>query len=128
MVSKLYTDFDLTFKLNANGDISQLSDEDCIRQAILNAVHLVSFDIPFNEWYAANAKYYLFESADKITESELKKRLRDVLLFDSRLKDPQITVTYNDVNNAYFCIIDIVVYVEMLNRDISEQIKFERKR
>lgn len=127
-MSKLYTDFDLTFKLNANGDIAQFTDEDCIRQAIINSVHLVSFDIPFNEWYAANAKYYLFESSDKITESELIKRIRDVLLFDSRLKDPRVTVSYTDVNNSHFCLIDIVVYVEMLNRDINEQIKFERKR
>lgn len=127
-MTKLYTDVDLSFNINVNGDIYSLSDEDCIRQTIKNSVHMVSFDVPFNEWYAANIKYYLFENADKITESELKKRINDVLLFDPRLKDPRITVTYEDVNSAYFCIIDIVVFVEMLNRDLTEQIKFERKR
>lgn len=127
-MSKLYTDVDLSFKLNPNGDIREFSDEDCIRQSIRNAVHMVSFDVPFNEWYAANIKYYLFEHADKITESELKRRINDVLLFDPRLKNPSITVKYDEVNNLQFCIIDIVVYVEMLNRDINEQIKIERKR
>lgn len=127
-MNKLYTDVDLSFKLNPNGDIYTLSDEDCIRQAIKNSVHMESFDVPFNEWYSANVKYFLFENGDKITESELKKRIRDVLLFDSRLQDPRITVSYDELNNAQFCIIDIVVYVEMMNRDINEQITFERKR
>ena len=57
----MYTDFDLNFERTANGDISTLSDEGCIRQVIQNSIQMNSYDIPFNKWYAANIKNYLFD-------------------------------------------------------------------
>lgn len=127
-MSKLYTDFDLSFKLNANGDVSDLSDEDCIRASIINSINLESFDIPFNDWYAPNIKYQLFEQQNKIAVSDVKKRIIDVLNLDPRLRNPSVEISYGEVNNVTICIIDITVYVVMLNKEIKEQLKFERVR
>lgn len=127
-MSKLYTDFDLSFKLNANGDVSDLSDVDCIRASIINSINLESFDIPFNDWYAPNIKYQLFEQQNKIAVSDVKKRIIDVLNLDPRLRNPSVEISYGEVNNVTICIIDITVYVVMLNKEIKEQLKFERVR
>lgn len=127
-MSKLYTDFDLSFKLNVNGDVSDLSDVDCIRASIINSINLESFDIPFNDWYAPNIKYQLFEQQNKIAVSDVKKRIIDVLNLDPRLRNPSVEISYGEVNNVTICIIDITVYVVMLNKEIKEQLKFERVR
>lgn len=122
----LYTDFDINFDVNQNGDISSLSDEDCIRQVIKNSVNMDMWDIPFNKWYAANLKYYLFEHANKITESEMIESIRTVLLLDRRLRDPQITISYS--SDYQYCNIDIKVFVIILEQTIEETIKVERVR
>lgn len=125
---KLYTDFDLSFTLNANGDVASFTDEDCIRAAIKNSINFESFDIPFNQYYAPNIKYYLFDQHNKIMASDLKRNLIEVLNLDPRFSNPSVDVNYQDINGIYFCIIDITVYVSMLNKDITEQIRFERVR
>lgn len=122
----LYTDFDLSFERTPNGDISQLSDEGCIRQIIKNSVQMNSYDIPFNKWYAANIKNYLFEHPNKIMEAEIKTSIRDVLLLDPRLKDPQIEITYS--SDYQYCYINITVYVVILDKDVKETIELERVR
>lgn len=122
----LYTDFDITFELNANGDINTLTDEDCIRQVIKNSVNMESWDIPFNKWYAANLKYYLFEHPNKITESEMIESIRNVLLLDRRLKNPEVKISYS--NDYQYCTIDIKVFVIILDKNIEQQITVERVR
>lgn len=122
----LYTDFDISFKLNENGDISLLSDEGCIRQVIRNSIALNSYEIPFNKWYAVNIKKYLFENPDKITEMEIKKSISDVLLLDERLRDPEIAISYSA--DYQTCIIEIKVYVILLDKMVSEKIYFENVR
>ena len=122
----LYTDFDISFKLNENGDISLLSDEGCIRQVIRNSIALNSYEIPFNKWYAVNIKKYLFENPDKITEMEIKKSISDVLLLDERLRDQKIVISYSA--DYQTCIIEIKVYVILLDKTVSEKIYFENVR
>lgn len=122
----LYTDFDLSMKLTPNGDISSLSDEDCIRQVIKNSIRLDEFDIPFNDWYTPNIKLILFDTGNKIFEAELKKRIRDVLLLDPRLKDPTVEISYT--NDGQMCFIDILVYSILLDRSINYQEKIDLKR
>ena len=126
-MNKLYTDFDLSFELNENtNDLKDLTDEDIIRTTIKNSVNMNEYDIPFNKWYAANLKYYLFEQPNKIIESEIKKTLTSVLNLDPRLKNPIIDISYSA--DYRYCYIDITVFVMMLNKDISEKIKFDRVR
>lgn len=126
-MNRLYTDLDLSFELNENtNDLKELTDEDIIRIAIKNSVNMNSFDIPFNNWHATNLKNYLFEQPNKIIESEIKKTITNVLNLDSRFKNPVIDITYSP--DYKYCYIDIIVFVIMLNRDISEQIKFDRVR
>ncbi len=125
-MGQLYTDFDIGFELNANGDIAGLSDEGCIRQSIKNSIQLNSYDIPFNAWYAANIKNYLFEHPNKIIESEIKKSIIEVLSLDSRLDDPSVEVTYSE--DGQFCYIDITVYVIIMGKTINETIKLDRAR
>lgn len=122
----LYTDFDIEFTLNQNGDIGTLSDEDCIRQVIRNSVNMEQWDIPFNKWYAANLKYYLFEHPNKITEAEMIESIRTVLLLDRRLRDPEVKITYS--NDFQYCNIDIKVFVIILEKTVNETIKVERVR
>ena len=122
----LYTDFDISLELNANGDINTLTDEDCIRQVIKNSVNMESWDIPFNKWYAANLKYYLFEHPNKITESEMIESIRNVLLLDRRLKNPEVKISYS--NDYQYCTIDIKVFVIILDKNIEQQITVERVR
>lgn len=122
----LYTDFDISFNLNENGDISLLSDEGCIRQVIRNSIALNSYEIPFNKWYAVNIKKYLFENPDKITEMEIKKSITDVLILDERLRDPEISISYSA--DYQTCIIEIKVYIILLDKTISEKIYFENVR
>lgn len=122
----LYTDFDIDFTLNQNGDIGTLSDEDCIRQVIRNSVNMEQWDIPFNKWYAANLKYYLFEHPNKITEAEMIESIRTVLLLDRRLRDPEVKITYS--NDYQYCNIDIKVFVIILEKTVDETIKVERVR
>lgn len=128
MSNKLYTDISLKFNLNENGDISSLTDEDCIRIAIINSVNLESFDIPFNNWYAPNIKYQLFEQHNKIIASDTKRHIIDVLKLDPRFSDPKVEIDYQEINGIYYCIMDVTVYVSMLSKEITEQIKFERVR
>lgn len=123
-MSDNYTDFDMAFEETPNGDISQLSDEGCIRQVIKNSVNMNSYDVPFNSWYAANIKYYLFETPNKITESEIRKSIIDVLLLDQRLSDPSVDITYS--SDQLFCIIDIKVFVSILQTYVTEKIKIDR--
>lgn len=125
-MAQLYTDFDINFELNANGDIGSLSDEGAVRQVIKNSIQLNSFDIPFNNWYAANIKRYLFEHPNKITESEIKRSIEDVLKLDSRLKDPNVKITYSE--NGQFCYIDVSVYIVILDKTVNEQVKLDRAR
>ena len=122
----MYTDFDLNFERTANGDISTLSDEGCIRQVIQNSIQMNSYDIPFNKWYAANIKNYLFEHPNKITEIEIKSSIREVLLMDPRLKDPQIEISYS--NDYQYCYININVYVVILDKEVDHVIELERVR
>ena len=122
----LYTDFDISLELNANGDINTLTDEDCIRQVIKNSLNMESWDIPFNKWYAANLKYYLFEHPNKITESEMIESIRNVLLLDRRLKNPEVKISYS--NDYQYCTIDIKVFVIILDKNIEQQITVERVR
>lgn len=122
----LYTDFDISLELNANGDINTLTDEDCIRQVIKNSVNMESWDIPFNKWYAANLKYYLFEHPNKITESEMIESIRNVLLLDRRLKNPEVKISYS--NDYQYCTIDIKVFVIILDKNVEQQITVERVR
>lgn len=125
-MSKLYTDFDLSFELNHNNDLKEITDEDVIRIVIRNSVLMNSYDIPFNSWYAADIKKYLFEHPNKISESEIKKSIMDVLNLDNRLRDPSVEISYS--SDGSFCIIDITVFVIMLNADIKEKIKVDRVR
>lgn len=122
----LYTDFDISLELNANGDINTLTDEDCIRHVIKNSLNMESWDIPFNKWYAANLKYYLFEHPNKITESEMIESIRSVLLLDRRLKNPEVKISYS--NDYQYCTIDIKVFVIILDKNIEQQITIERVR
>lgn len=122
----LYTDFDISLELNANGDINTLTDEDCIRQVIKNSVNMESWDIPFNKWYAANLKYYLFDHPNKITESEMIESIRNVLLLDRRLKNPEVKISYS--NDYQYCTIDIKVFVIILDKNVEQQITVERVR
>lgn len=125
-MAKLYTDFDLSFELNYNNDLKEITDEDAIRIVIRNSIMMNSYDIPFNSWYAANIKKYLFEQPNKISESEIKKSIMDVLLLDVRLQDPEVSISYSSDNK--FCNIDVTVFVVMLNRTINETIKINRIR
>lgn len=126
-MNKLYTDFDLSFELNENtNDLKDLTDEDIIRIAIKNSANMNEYDIPFNKLYAANLKYYLFEQPNKIIESEIKKSLMSVLNLDPRLKNPIVDISYSA--DYKYCYIDITVFVVMLNKNISEKIKFDRAR
>lgn len=125
-MSGLYTDFDLSMDLTVNGDVAQLNDEGCIRQVINNSTLLNSFDIPFDNSYAANIKKYLFENPNKITESEIIKSISAVLLKDPRLEDPIIDITYS--SDYQFCYITITVYVVLMNKTITETISVERTR
>lgn len=122
----LYTDFDMSFNLSPTGDIGGLTDEGCIRQIIRNSVQMNSYDIPFNKWYAANIKNYLFENPNKISEAEIKNSIADVLLLDPRLKNPSVTIEYS--SNMQFCYITVVVYVVMMEQNITEKIELERIR
>lgn len=128
MMGKLYTDVDLSFKLNVNGDIANLTDEDCIRHSIINSCNLESFDIPFNSWYAPNLKYQLFEQHNKIVAADVKRHLVEVLNLDPRFRNPVVELGYAELNGINFCVIDITVYVVMLNKEITEQLKFESVR
>lgn len=121
----LYTDFSLDFNPNHNGDISQLTDEGCVRQSIRNCVLLNSFDIPFNN-KSCDIKKYLFENNNKITESEIIKNITYNLKSDPRLKDPEISITYT--SDGQFCNINVTVYVVSLNNKVTEIIKVEKVR
>lgn len=125
-MSQLYTDFDLSMKLNANGDLIPMTDEGCIRQVISNSVKLNTFDIPFNNWYAADISKYLFDNPNKIMESEITKSITDVLLMDPRLKDPEIKISYS--SDYQFMVVDITVYVVILDKVVSETIQLDRAR
>lgn len=122
----LYTDFDINFDLNQNGDISSLSDEDCIRQSIKNSVNMESWDIPFNKGYAANLKYHLFDHPNKISEAEMKDSIISVLLMDRRLRNPEVTITYSE--DYQYCNIDVKVFVIILEKTLNETISIERTR
>lgn len=122
----LYTDFDMSFELNATGDINSLNDEGCIRQAIRNSIQMESYDIPFNKWYATNISKYLFAHPDKIMEAEMKTSISTCLLLDPRLQDPTIKITYSP--DFQFCYIDITVYVVIIGKEVNETITLERVR
>lgn len=125
-MGKLYTDFDLSGELTENGDFALLSDESAIRQVIRNIINLNSYDIPFNNYFAANLRKYLFEFPNKIIEAEMKKSITDALLLDPRLKDPEINISYSP--DKQYCYIDVTVYVVILNQNINEIITLERIR
>lgn len=125
-MGKTYTDFELSMIPNANGDIKQLSDEECIIQSIKNACNLNSFDIPFDDSYSANIRKFLFDNPDKIRETEIKKSIKKVLSLDTRLSDPTVNITYT--TNFQVCYIDVSVYVVILGKTVTYQLTVEKAR
>lgn len=88
-----YTDFSLNFLSHpVTGDVSILTDEKSINQAIKNLVFTDKYEVPFNPSIGGNVRGTLFQMADSITEFEIKERLID--LFEGY--EPRISI--NDIS------------------------------
>lgn len=79
-MSNRYKDFNIFFHPHpATGDVSVVSDEKAIAQAIKNLVLTDSFEIPFNSNMAGNIRGLLFELNDPFAVGDIKDNIRLVI-------------------------------------------------
>lgn len=83
-----YSDISLNFTPNPiTGDVSPVSNERAVKNALINLLRTPIGTKPFNPDYGTNIDKYLFEPADALSESELNEEIASTIQkFEPRVK------------------------------------------
>ena len=66
-----FIDLDLSFAAKGAGDLYKKSSVGSIKQALRNILMTARTEKPFNPYFGANLRDYLFEFADDLTEQQM---------------------------------------------------------
>lgn len=99
----IYTDIDLSFKLDAaTGDIGKLEDRECIKNNLKVICSLDMFDIPFDDSKISKAKLLLFEIPSQIVATTIRENLTWLIKrLEPRIQLMQVSVEISPENNGY---------------------------
>ena len=115
--SYFYSDFDIEFELQSNGDITLLTDLDSVFNSIKNLVLTNKGERRMLPSYGSNIQKLLFEPLDEITA----RRIGEELVGELKVWEDRITISSMDVEILY----DENSYKIRLNFYISESLNQE---
>lgn len=97
-----YKDFDLNFTAHpVSGDVSVLSHENSVKQALKNILRMNFYEIPFQPSIGSGIPSLLFEPANFTTVADAKERVRSaVRAYDSRVEIIRIDASIKESENA----------------------------
>jgi phage baseplate assembly protein W len=118
---KMFTDVSLAFDPNpVTGDITTLTDQRAINNAIKNAVMTAPKEMAFNPNFGSNINSMLFELADNDTGVLLEQEIERTIIFN----EPRVTnlsvkvVSQPDQNNIRATIVyKIIGYDQFITYD-----------
>jgi phage baseplate assembly protein W len=99
-----YKDLDFTFKQNPNtNDVGIKKDNASVKQSVLNILRTNHGERPFNYFFGANLRAYLFENMNQITAASMSTSVNIALAnYEPRLEvlntNIQAKASENDVH------------------------------
>jgi phage baseplate assembly protein W len=121
MANEYYSDFDIEFTKQSDGDVKKDSDLDAIYNSIQNIVLTTQGERRMLPTFASNIKRLLFEPIDEVTARLIAESLLDAI----RIWDDRIEITGFDIEplydqNQYKCRLKVTLQ----NGDEIENIDF----
>jgi len=122
MQQKIYKDLNINFLPHPiTGDISQVFDENSVKQAVKTLVLTNFFERPFDPTAGSNVTSFLFEPVSPIIEDALESTIKDVIeIHEPRASVDLVKVKYNEDLNSY----DVTIEFSILGLDNPIQISF----
>ena len=123
-----YKDVDFTFKQNPNtNDIGIKKDNASISQSVLNILQTNHGERPFNYYFGANLRAYLFENMSNITAANMATSINTALKnYEPRIQVLNTNIQANADDNEVF--ITVTGRVRSSNQIIDISTTIERLR
>ena len=116
---KQYSDLDFIYKLNPNtGDISTKKGVNAIKQSVFNILRTNHGERPFNPFFGANLRSFMFENITNITAAAIASQVENALKNDEpRIEVLNVNVkTFPDNNDVQITVtIQIIATSEVTN-------------
>lgn len=123
-----YSDLNLKLKLHAeHKDIIPLRDIDAVKQSVKNLILTSKRDRLFQPWLGSGLRDLLFEPADAITISAIKREIYDVInKYEPRVSVLAVDVLDESDTNSY----RVSITFQMINllKEVSVEFYLERVR
>ena len=121
-----YTDINLNFTPHPiTGDVTLVSDEKSINQAIRNIVLRNTYETPYMKDLAGNITGLLFELATPFITEDVKARIKYVLEnYEPRMEIQEITSTWIEEENKLY--VNLVYRARTSTQDISLDFYLDR--
>jgi phage baseplate assembly protein W len=100
---QIYSDLDFIFRTNVNTkDVSVTKGVNAIRQSVLNILRTNHGERPFNPFFGANLRSFLFENITTITAAAIASQIKNAISNDEpRVKVLNVNVrTFPDRNDV----------------------------
>lgn len=123
-----YTDLDFIYKLNPNtGDISTKKGINAVKQSVLNILRTNHGERPFNPFFGANLRSFLFENINYATAVIMSSQIKTSILNDEpRVKVLNVNVkTFPDRNDVQ---ITVTIQIIAMNTSVDVSTTLERLR
>jgi phage baseplate assembly protein W len=123
-----YSDIDFIYKLNPNtGDISTKKGINSVKQSVLNILRTNHGERPFNPYFGANLRSYLFENINYATAVIISNQVKNALANDEpRVKVLNVNVkTFPDRNDVQ---ITVTIQIIATNTSVDVSTTLERLR
>jgi hypothetical protein len=123
-----YKDVDFTFKQNPNtNDIGIKKDNASISQSVLNILQTNHGERPFNYYFGANLRQYLFENMTNITAANMATSINTALKnYEPRIQVLNTNIQANADDNEVF--ITVTGKVKSSNEVVDIATTIERLR
>lgn len=123
-----YSDIDFIYKLNPNtGDISTKKGINSVKQSVLNILRTNHGERPFNPFFGANLRSFLFENINYITAAAMTSQIKTAIVNDEpRVKVLNVNVkTFPDRNDVQ---ITVTIQIVSTNQTVDVSTTLERLR
>ena len=102
-VSRLYTDFDLSFEKNPiTSDLSKKTDVNAVKQSLKNIMMTNHYETPFDPTKGANLRGLLFRQADAVTARAIRKTIEQAIVaYEPRVSIDELIVNLGSDELSY---------------------------
>lgn len=101
-ITYIYSDIDILLSKQTNGDITMFTDENAIKQSLINILSTKKGDRRMYPTFGASLDEFLFEPMDKQTADRIGNTiLEEIAFWDDRLIIEQIKVNANHDSQQY---------------------------